>query len=252
MTEAVNLKDFQTEDLIEEEYTSLVYKATYNKKSYVIKKVPKVHTQMSLQIIKRMVESECKILSELDHENIIKLEYKFDDEDNYYLIFPYSGIDLFKYLKEKGKLSESEVYKYVCVIADIIGYLHNKLVVHRDIKLENFLIDPKTLKITLIDFGFAGVGESFGANLGTPDYMAPEVTSGTYNHKIDIYSFGCVIYAMLFNFLPQYQKRILVFYTDVRTISVPMRNLVSKMLRINKDMRIDISEVKSILNEMKY
>lgn len=252
MTEAVTLKDFQMEDLIAKAYTSLVYKATYNKKSYVIKKVPKVNLEMSSYRIKGIVETECKLLSELDHENIIKLEYKFEDEDNYYLIFPYVGIDLFEYCIEKGKLSEAEVYKHVCVIADVINYLHSKLVVHRDIKLENLLIDPETLKITLIDFGFAAVGESFGSDVGTLDYIAPEVKSGTYNHKVDIYSFGCVIYAMLFNFVPQYQKRILVFYTNVRQISVPMRDLVSKMLRINKDMRIDITQVKNLLSEMKY
>jgi serine/threonine protein kinase len=65
-------------------------------------------------------------------------------------------------------------------LADTLSYLHNNNIAHRDIKLENILINKNTLKIKLIDFGFAtkSIGHSVrSALIGTPCYLPPEIIS---------------------------------------------------------------------------
>ena len=82
-------------------------------------------------------------------------------------------------------------------------YLHEKDIVHRDLKLENLLFtskDPRDLTIKLIDFGFACKlkDESMTHVLGSPFYMAPEIIQRKeYDNKVDIWSLGCLAYILL-------------------------------------------------------
>eukprot|EP00826_Nyctotherus_ovalis_P040975 TRINITY_DN4081_c0_g2_i10.p1 TRINITY_DN4081_c0_g2~~TRINITY_DN4081_c0_g2_i10.p1 ORF type:complete len:231 (+),score=58.64 TRINITY_DN4081_c0_g2_i10:66-758(+) len=88
-----------------------------------------------------------------------------------------------------------------------VAYCHSKNVVHRDIKPENLLLDSEDKEATLkiIDFGtshiFDSKHETYGS-IGTPLYIAPEVLSGYYTEKCDIWSCGVVLYVLLSGTLP--------------------------------------------------
>ena len=90
-----------------------------------------------------------------------------------------------------------------------ITYCHSRGVVHRDLKPENILIDSINkegkISIKVIDFGaalFIPPHSKLYETLGTPYYIAPEVLTGTYNEKCDIWSIGVILYILLSGSVP--------------------------------------------------
>lgn len=89
----------------------------------------------------------------------------------------------------------------------MVSYLHSQNVVHRDLKLENILLDRRTGNIKIIDFGLARFFEDsqlLSTRCGSEEYAAPEVIKGDpYDgRKSDIWAIGIILYAMLFGCLP--------------------------------------------------
>lgn len=149
-------------------------------------------------IFKYFLEKEFKILSMLEHPNIIKpLDYcqtGWKDSQSDYLCLPYyENGELFDIIKVKGGLGETGSLLYFKQVASAVKYLHELDIAHRDIKLENILIDDE-MNAKIIDFGFSHWSESiskvdktkdiqtriFESNieamtLGTVGYMAPEL-----------------------------------------------------------------------------
>lgn len=87
--------------------------------------------------------------------------------------------------------------------AYIIEELHLRMIVHRDVKLENFIYDPETEKITVIDFGFAkrlqSLEDKLDNDCGTELYMAPEMHDHKdYTYDVDWYAYGCLTYQLFF------------------------------------------------------
>ena len=100
---------------------------------------------------------------------------------------------------------------YICSDFNVSGtylnpYLHSRNICHRDIKLENIIIDPETKLIKLIDFGFAVFSTKNNLKLycGTPSYMAPElIAKKEYNGAlVDIWTCGIAYYVMLCGYFP--------------------------------------------------
>lgn len=88
-------------------------------------------------------------------------------------------------------------------IAYIIESLHKKKIFHRDIKLENFIYNPATRKVTIVDFGFAlnppSLDAKFTNPCGTRFYRAPEMRDKKeYSYDVDWYTYGCLVYELLF------------------------------------------------------
>lgn len=82
----------------------------------------------------------------------------FDNAHSIHIVMEFvKGKSLYQYLKEKpGKrLLESEAKLIIQQIAECMRYIHSKSITHRDMKLENIIINAKTRKITMIDFGFS-------------------------------------------------------------------------------------------------
>jgi len=119
-----------------------------------------------------------------------------------------SGGDLFSYIKKRRRLKEDNARFFFRQIVEGLAYIHNaKLVVHRDIKLENILLDA-TGQVKICDFGVSRQLKSekqvMHEQCGTPAYIAPEILKdkGYSGFKVDMWSAGVCLYAMLIGSVP--------------------------------------------------
>jgi maternal embryonic leucine zipper kinase len=118
------------------------------------------------------------------------------------------GGSLRDYLKRKcnRKISETETKMYFGQIIDAIKYMHSKNIFHRDLKLENILLDYKK-DIKIIDFGYSVEWEpedELTVFWGTTPYMAPEMVNKEkyWGHHVDVWAIGVITYALLAGNLP--------------------------------------------------
>ena len=165
---------------------------------------------------KDQFKTEINLLRATDHPNIIKLYEIYEDNKYIYLIMEEcSGGEFFdslaKRAKEKKMYTEKECAKIFKQILEAVNYLHAHGVCHRDLKPENILFsnvaDDSCLK--LIDFGLSKVIEgdkNLKGAVGTTFYMAPEVITGNYNEKCDIWALGVILYIMLCGKPPFYSQ----------------------------------------------
>ncbi|KAJ5156223.1 hypothetical protein N7492_009026 [Penicillium capsulatum] len=187
------------------------------------------------------------------HPNIVEMESFFEDDVNYYIeMVPHGlpGMDLFDYIELKANMDESECRNIFKQVVSAIHHLHTKaLVVHRDIKDENVVLDGEG-RIKLIDFGSAAYIKNgpFDVFVGTIDYAAPEVLQGkSYRGKEqDIWALGILLYTIVYKENP--------FYSVDEILDHPLRipflpfseeciDLVRKMLDRDVDNRLTITEV---------
>lgn len=157
---------------------------------------------------------ESMILSSLDHPAIPTIyDYFFDgSESRFYLVMKYiSGGDLATRLRNTpgGRIDEKTVTEWAIQITDVLSYLHTlpATIVYRDLKPSNIMIDGKTGRIMLIDFGIArsiGQGKEKGVTaVGTMGYAPPELFSGNVEPRSDIYSLGSTMFHLLTGADPQ-------------------------------------------------
>lgn len=157
---------------------------------------------------KLKIFQEIKILSKLDHPNIIKIYEYFNSSRNIFIVTELlSGGELFDRIIEQQMLSEVDAAKTLKEVLSAIQYCHEKKIVHRDLKPENILVEGDTIKI--IDFGTSRKFENnkmMSNSHGTPYYIAPEVLLNRYNEKCDIWSCGVILYILLCG-LPPFNGR---------------------------------------------
>ena len=154
------------------------------------------------------------ILSTLDHPAIPAIyDYFFDErESRFYLVMKYiSGGDLASRLRSEavGRFDERTVCDWALQIIDVLGYLHSlpETIVYRDLKPSNIMLDDKTGRVMIIDFGIArsiGQGREQGVTaVGTMGYAPPELFSGNVEPRSDIYSLGSTMFHLLTGADPQ-------------------------------------------------
>ncbi|ERS97210.1 protein-serine/threonineeeee kinase [Sporothrix schenckii 1099-18] len=188
----------------------------------------------------------------LRHPNIVEMEDFFEDDVNYYIeMKPHGmpGMDLFDYIELRTTMDEAECRSIFVQVAQAIHHLHTKaMVVHRDIKDENVILDGEG-NIKLIDFGSAAYIKSgpFDVFVGTIDYAAPEVLAGDrYGGKEqDVWALGILLYTIIYKENPFYSIDE-IMDRDLRipyTISDDSIDLIRKMLNRNVSQRITIDEV---------
>lgn len=118
-----------------------------------------------------------------------------------------SGDELYNYLLNNGALPVEKVQKIFTQLVGAVAYVHNMSCVHRDLKLENILLD-KNENVKLCDFGFTREYEGKASYLqtfcGTICYSAPEMLKGEKyaGEKVDVWSLGVILYALLCGELP--------------------------------------------------
>jgi NIMA (never in mitosis gene a)-related kinase len=149
------------------------------------------------------VVKEAKILSVLDHPNIIKFYSSFKTETHINIVMEHAdGGDLSRLIREaKGvHFPEQQILNWFSQICLAIQHIHSKKVIHRDLKSQNIFM-TKAGAIKLGDFGIAKhlsrTVEKMKTVVGTPYYMSPEICeSRDYSFKTDIWSLGVILYEM--------------------------------------------------------
>lgn len=149
-------------------------------------------------------------LQQINHPNIVRL-YDVIETDKYIgIVLEYaSGGELFDHILAHRFLRERDACKLFAQLISGVSYIHQKKIVHRDLKLENLLLD-RNRNVIITDFGFANRFEHRPDDLmqtscGSPCYAAPElvISEGEYvGSAVDIWSCGVILYAMLAGYLP--------------------------------------------------
>ena len=155
--------------------------------------------------------TEVKMYEQLNHPNIIKYYGSEEINNSYFIYLEYSPSGSLRNIIDKyGGINERLIRKYTKQILDGLKYLHDKGIIHRDIKCANILIDSKG-KVKLTDFGCSkqisitlsdsSSNEEFCSSLkGTIPWCAPEVIATEhYGFKADIWSLGCTLIEMTGN-----------------------------------------------------
>ena len=211
------------------------------------------------------IQNEINILRKLSHPNIVKIYEFFDSPINYYIVteFCKKG-ELFSYIKNEYNENQLSVLFYQ-VFSGLV-YLHEKKILHRDLKLENIMVSDieedivtkeQYFWIKIIDFGTAKIFEKNRAEkavIGSSYYIAPEVLKQRYNEKCDTWSVGVILYMTLVGAAPfdgktdndilqrikigKYNK------SDARFLehSDEVKDLVSKLLEKDINKRLSAKE----------
>ena len=123
--------------------------------------------------------------------------------------------------QKNSRYTEKQACKYIREMLHAVRYCHDKNIVHRDLKLENFLLDTEEAdsSIKLIDFGLSSYFEKsqlLRQAVGTPYYVAPEVLRGSYTAKCDIWSLGVIAYMLVSGMAPFWGKTDVEIFKRVR------------------------------------
>ena len=144
---------------------------------------------------------EIDVLSDLSHRGVIGLRGWFEDEDTIYLVLQYvSGRDLSKFFK-RDLPSRENAAKIILQVIEALKYCHRRGIIHRDMKLENILINSR-MKTRLTDFGLCAIqtkdDQYFYDEVGTARYTAPELLERDgYNESVDVWGIGIIMFMLL-------------------------------------------------------
>ncbi|KAI4093743.1 MAG: hypothetical protein LQ344_002646 [Seirophora lacunosa] len=188
----------------------------------------------------------------LKHPNIVEMTNFFEDDVNYYIeMVPHGlpGMDLFDYIEMRSTMDEAECRNIFRQVVAALHHLHTKaLVVHRDVKDENIILDGEN-KVKLIDFGSAAYIKNgpFDVFVGTIDYAAPEVLQGkSYRGKEqDVWALGILLYTLVYKENPFYSVDEIMDH-ELRIpwiMSEPCIDLIKAMLNRDVDQRLTITQV---------
>lgn len=151
------------------------------------------------------LDRELVISKSICHPNIVKCIESLQTAKHAHIVMElYTGGSLFECIVAQSGVAEADAAHLAKQMAAAVVYLHASLIVHRDVKPENFMLADRSplsrATIKLIDFGFARhfvLGEHMQTVVCTPAYVAPEVLAGRYSQTCDIWSLGIVFYVLL-------------------------------------------------------
>ncbi|XP_058112770.1 CBL-interacting serine/threonine-protein kinase 23-like isoform X9 [Magnolia sinica] len=169
------------------------------------------------------IKREISTMKLAKHPNVVHLFEVMASKTKIYFVLEYvTGGELFDKIAKQGKLREEEARKYFQQLINAVDYCHSKGVYHRDLKLENLLLDEDgNLKIS--DFGLSALPQQvredglLHTTCGTPNYVAPEVIvdKGYDGAKADIWSCGVVLFVLMAGYLPFDEPNIMNLYKKI-------------------------------------
>eukprot|EP00903_Cladosiphon_okamuranus_P006192 g6089.t1 len=223
-----------------------------SKKQFACKVIDKRAMDPKLKPLLDQFHVEIQVLQLLRHPNIIHMEDVFESDAKIHMVMEImQGGELFDYVVEKGKLSESEASVMVRKVTSALAYMHSMNVIHRDLKPENLLLTSKgaSPEVKIIDFGLAkvlGAGDDSAQSfLGTRGYLAPEMLQReSYSKEVDVWALGVIVFVLLCGCLPfdddskklnqagAFQKFVLRFPGWAQKLSPGAKDLLSKLLTV--------------------
>ncbi|XP_022062151.2 serine/threonine-protein kinase Nek5 isoform X1 [Acanthochromis polyacanthus] len=153
---------------------------------------------------KEASKKEVTLLSKMNHPNIVAFIGSFQERGSLYIVMEFcDGGDLMKKINmQRGNpFTEQQIVDWFVQICLGLKHIHDRKVLHRDIKAQNIFLTNGGMKAKLGDFGIArmlnNTMELARTCVGTPYYLSPEICeSRPYNNKTDIWSLGCVLYEL--------------------------------------------------------
>ena len=214
---------------------------------------------------KEDVFNEAAILGKLDHQNIIKLFEVFDSKvpkHTLNIVTEYAdGGDLAEKIKSQNNkpFTEQEILDYFTQICLALKHIHEKKIIHRDLKSGNVFL----MKSGLVKLGDFGIAKGFQNTMdkaktmvGTPYYLSPEIIENKpYDAKSDIWSLGVLLYEMMTfkmpfnaNSLPNLSLKIMRgnYAPPPSVYTRDLREIVSRCLMVNPSRRPRIQEILSM------
>lgn len=197
---------------------------------------------------KDMILLETNMMRQLDHPTIVRCLDVFDEPFFMCIVMEkWTGRDvvsrLIEYTEAGKDLAEPFVANLVRQMLASLVYIHSKGIIHRDVKMDNYLldrpvIDDVTVKVALADFGCAAYlepGKRMTEGVGTKVYKAPEFIMEDYDHKVDVWAVGVSQYALLAGTLPFETERAILHTRPAfpEDLSPNCTDLLKTLLRKN-------------------
>eukprot|EP00820_Chromera_velia_P020718 Cvel_1197.t1-p1 / transcript=Cvel_1197.t1 / gene=Cvel_1197 / organism=Chromera_velia_CCMP2878 / gene_product=Serine/threonine-protein kinase ark1, putative / transcript_product=Serine/threonine-protein kinase ark1, putative / location=Cvel_scaffold40:59-6823(-) / protein_length=468 / sequence_SO=supercontig / SO=protein_coding / is_pseudo=false len=225
--------------------------------TFALKIVPK-HLVTKHKLGDQM-DREIRILYSLQHKNIIRLHFHFEDHANFYLGMEFAaGGGMFQRLKRAGRFTPRLAAYFFSSVCDALIFLHERpqKIVHRDLKPENILLDADDMP-KLADFGWSNfltnaqhLRQTF---CGTLDYLAPEMIKGEgHDQRLDCWSLGVLLFEFLAGrapFAAASQEEVCrkILRGDLRwsgSIDDDAKDLIARLLRPKPRERISVQEAR--------
>jgi calcium-dependent protein kinase len=175
-------------------------------RKYALKRIKK--SAVAPKILQQLI-AEVEIFLTLDHPNVARLNDVYDTDNEIALLTEcLEGGELYGRLSELRSFPEPLAAETTRQMLQAVGYLHSHKIVHRDLKLENFLYESRSedASLKVIDFGFAKVWDParlMQASCGSIAYVSPDVLHGHgYTSKCDLWSLGVITFMLLSGYPP--------------------------------------------------
>jgi polo-like kinase 1 len=216
---------------------------------FVSKKVVQKHK------MKEKLVQEISIHRTLNHKHVVAFYGFFEDEMYVYIVLELcQKRSMAELVKRRKFITEPEVRYYLKQVLSAVQYLHEKNIIHRDLKLANLFINHE-MNVKIGDFGLATQienGEKKKTICGTPNYIAPEILEKTgHGHEVDVWSVGCIIFTLLVGKPPFETTTLEETYCRIRqckycipmTLSTRATDVIKRILVKNPSARPTVNDL---------